>query len=474
MAIAHVSSTTSQNPNNLTNTSLSVTGISTNSSYLNVVDISGVASGTDVNPTMSTPSGWTKVGECLDSTGSAMTWQATYWKFGNGSTSETFSWTNAGQMIAVATVYSGADTTNPIPSYSIAAKTSTNTSYSASVTTSTAGWIRSVFCNRSGHTYSGLADTSRGTVTLSASAAMTVQDSAADVAAGTITRTATGSGNTSVGANSIYVIQPAGSGVTWSLTFTDEVGLAETGTSSLTVAETITDTVGVTDTVSMSLTVGSVAPPSTTAPDFTALVEIAFDDTPTSSDPTYTDVTDYVRAGSIPSMSRGRSNEYDPQAQPGRASVEFLNTDDDFTVGNESSPFHPLRIRRPYRVRMAYDGHVYALWQGFVDEWINTRDETTGVVVMRASDRIARAAGYQLRALVVEEILADGATLYYPLGDASGSISAGEATGNGPNLRILRYGNGIEEGDIAFGTDDTPGPDSGTVVEFTPLYVEGT
>jgi hypothetical protein len=467
VAIAHSSSTTSQNPNNLTNTSLSVTGLSTSSSDLNVVHISGVASGTDINPTMTTPSGWTKLGEALDSSGSAMTWVGVYWKFGNGATSQTFSWSNAGQMIAVASVYTGVDSTTPVPSYQIESKGTTNTSYTVSVTTAQTGWIVSGFANRSGHTFSALADTSRGTVTLSASAAMTVQDSAADVTAGTITRTATGSGNTSVGAEWILLLKPSsGAGVSHTLTLTDDIGMAETGANLLAVVETLTNPVGVTDTMVRTHTVGSTPPPTTTtAADFTAVVEVAFDDTPRSSSPVYTDVAQYVRAASIPTMSRGRSNEFDPQAQAGRARVEFKNTDGRFTVGNGSSPYDPLQIRRPIRFRITYGGNVYPLWQGFVDSWDNGRDETTGIAQVDASDRLARAASVRLKGLVSAEILADSPSAYYTLGDDGQSLTAGDTStvlGNPP----LTIG-GDEANDVAFGVGAAPGPDGGTVVAFT-------
>jgi hypothetical protein len=467
MAIAHSSSTTSQTANTNVNTSLSVTGLSTSSANLNVVHLVGFAEGTDVNPTMTTPSGWTKLGETLETGGlSNTTWSAVYWKFGNGATSQTFSWSNAGQMVAVASVYTGVDATTPIPDYNLEVKGTTNTSYTVSVTTTGAGWIVSGFGNRSGHTFSALADTSRGTATLTSASSIVVQDSAADVSSGSITRTATGSGSTANGAEWVFRLMPdaGGGGVAHTLTITDSVGLAETGESVLGVIETITDTVGLTDSTVRVHTPGSITTP-TTAPDFTALIEIAFDDTPRSSAPVYTDVAEYVRASSIPSMSRGRSNEFDAQAQAGRASLEFVNTDDDLTVGNTSSPFDPLQIRRPFRVRLAYGGNVYPVWAGYVDSWENGRDETTGIVQMQASDRLARAASVRLKGLVSAEILADSPTAYYPLNDDGASLTAGDQStviGNPP----MSIG-GNEDNDVAFGVGAAPGPDAATVVAFT-------
>jgi hypothetical protein len=60
---------TSANPNNTTNTSLAVALGSTTIGDLNVIEISGLANGTTVNPTMTTPAGWTKLLERMDTNG---------------------------------------------------------------------------------------------------------------------------------------------------------------------------------------------------------------------------------------------------------------------------------------------------------------------------------------------------------------------------------------------------------------------
>jgi hypothetical protein len=470
VAVAHVGSATSQTANNQSNTSLSVTLGSTTIGHVNFIDIVAETA-TAVDATFATPSGWTLLGGAFDSGAPALTAAVFYRAFQSGDPSSvTVSWTNTGQAIAVCSGYSGVNTTTPVGEYTIEAKGTTNTSYTVSVTTSATGWIRSGFGNRSGHTWSALADTQRGTVTLASASSIVVQDSAADVASGTITKTATGSGSTGIGAEWAYLIKPSGGGGSaLTLTITDDIGMSETGANLLAVVETMTDPVGVTDTMVRTHTVGGVTPPpSTTAADFTAVVEVAFDDTPRSSAPTYTDVTTYVRAASIPSMSRGRSNEFDPQAQAGRAQVEFKNTDNRFTVGNDSSPYAPLQIRRPIRFRMAYGGSVYPLWQGFIDSWGNGRDETTGVAEVEASDRLARAASVRLKGLVSAEILADSPSAHYTLGDDGESLTAGDQStvlGNPP----LTIG-GDEANAVDFGVGAAPGPDGGTVVSFT---VEG-
>jgi len=198
--------------------------------------------------------------------------------------------------------------------------------------------------------------------------------------------------------------------------------------------------------------------------DFTFTVEVATGDTPKTASPSYTDLSTYVRAGAGVSVTRGRSNEFDAQAQPGRGSWEFRNTDARFTVGNSSSPYAPVQIRRPCRVRVTYSATTYPLWAGFIDSWGNAREETSGVARVEASDRLARA-GVKLPAALAAEILLDSPTAFYPLGDSFGSTTAGDATGAAvPVLSVSQVGSG---GSLDFGSGEAPGPDDGTVVAFT-------
>lgn len=205
-------------------------------------------------------------------------------------------------------------------------------------------------------------------------------------------------------------------------------------------------------------------PPGVSLADFTVGVEIAPADTPRTASPTYVDVTSYVRASAGVSLTAGRSNEFDPQAQPGTASFELRNTDARFTVGNAASPYAPVQIRRPCRVRVTHGGVVYPLWQGFVDSWGNGRDGTVGVTRVKASDRLARA-GMKLPAALLADMLADSPSFLFPLGDAFGSTRAGDVSGaRVPSLTVTQVGSG---GSLDFGSGTAPGPDEGTVAAFT-------
>lgn len=200
--------------------------------------------------------------------------------------------------------------------------------------------------------------------------------------------------------------------------------------------------------------------------DFTFAFEMATTSTPKTSAPSYTALTTYVMAGEGISLSRGRQSEQTATAQPGRASVKLRNTDNRFTMGNGSSPYAPLQLRRPCRFRVTYSATTYDLWQGFVDDWGNGRDELTGVARLSLSDRLARAAKSELPSAVESAIRADRPALLYTLGEPAGSVAAADTSGNGgPVLDLYRFGSG---GEYEFGLGATFGADSATYASFTP------
>ena len=88
--------------------------------------------------------------------------------------------------------------------------------------------------------------------------------------------------------------------------------------------------------------------------DFVFRLELAAGSTPRTASPSWTDITAYALATTPWALSRGRSNEQDAQAQPGRGSASLLNTDGRFTMGNTGSPYAPLQLRRPCRYRVRY------------------------------------------------------------------------------------------------------------------------
>lgn len=200
--------------------------------------------------------------------------------------------------------------------------------------------------------------------------------------------------------------------------------------------------------------------------DFTIAFEMATSSTPRTSAPSYTALTSYIMAAESITLTRGRQSEQAATAPPGRANATLRNTDARFTMGNGSSPYAPLRLRRPCRYRVTYSATTYDLWQGFVDDWGNKRDQLTGVARLSLSDRLARAAKNGLKNAVTDELLADDPYLLYPLGEDSGALAASDvvAAGAGPVLAIAQTGDG---GSVSFGTELGLGPDDATGVSFT-------
>lgn len=213
MSIAYVGTGFGITANNSNNTQVTINLGSTTAGHINVIILAVQC--TTVNPDVTTPTGWTKVGEVFDGTTPGVL-SAVYWRvFQNGDASSvTFNWTNAGQATGRALAYSGVHATTPIPAdnYAIVEKSLSATSYSTgNVTTTVTGWIVSAFICRSGGTWSATTDTKRGSdsETLNSSAvSMTCQDSNGDVAAGTYSKTATGP-STTVGGQVFLLLQPA-------------------------------------------------------------------------------------------------------------------------------------------------------------------------------------------------------------------------------------------------------------------------
>lgn len=201
-----------------------------------------------------------------------------------------------------------------------------------------------------------------------------------------------------------------------------------------------------------------------TLADFTVKVEIATSSTPSSLSPSFTDLSTYVRAAAGVSASRGRANEYDPQAQPGRAVWEFRNDDARFTVGNSSSPYAPVQLRRPCRVRIRYSATDYPIWSGFVDSIEARRDETRGVAAFGAADRLARSMA-PLPAALVADMLYDSPSYLFPLGESADATTAIDATAHPvAALTVSQVGSG---GTLEFGSVTAPGPDDETAASFT-------
>lgn len=96
-------------------------------------------------------------------------------------------------------------------------------------------------------------------------------------------------------------------------------------------------------------------------------VYIAFDDGPYTANPTWTEVTTYVRSITT---HRGRSSDLD-QFDTGTAQIVLDNRDRRFDPFYTSGPYYPngLTPRRPIRIVGQIGGSTYEVFRGFVAGW---------------------------------------------------------------------------------------------------------
>lgn len=200
------------------------------------------------------------------------------------------------------------------------------------------------------------------------------------------------------------------------------------------------------------------------------VVEIAFDSgylTPAASR-TWTDVSAYVEAQSIVSIVRGRQDQWSAP-QPSRLSLTLDNRDGRFTPENAAGAYYPnVKKGRPIRVRAkpVGAGAYVDRFVGYIDEWpVEWPGDTDAMstVTISATSRQARLGRTaEFKSIVEAEVLYDSPVLYFPLGEPSGSTTAGNiAPGRSEVLAVtpsLAGGSLVFGGGIGPGTDDLGAP----------------
>jgi hypothetical protein len=162
----------------------------------------------------------------------------------------------------------------------------------------------------------------------------------------------------------------------------------------------------------------------------TCKVEIAFQNDPYASSPTWTDVTAYVR-GEV-SVKRGRNYELG-RTDAGTATLALENTDGRFSPLNTSSPYQPYVLPyRPIRIT-AFDGTTtYNIFRGFVERWPQkwTDAGNYGTVDITAVDGFKTVLGKKFGRRYFEQVNADLAEWYFRFNatigrDANSGLSGG-------------------------------------------------
>lgn len=191
-------------------------------------------------------------------------------------------------------------------------------------------------------------------------------------------------------------------------------------------------------------------------------VEISWD-SPDAAAPTWTDVSDKVRATGTPvQTTRGRSDERSDGNTPGTCTLVLDNADGWFTPGNSGSPYFPdvLPWRR-IRVYLASGADV-PLFYGYVTQWQQTwQAPKVPVVQVHAVDSLALLGRRSLRSVLVETVLADAPVAYFPLSEPAEATRALDACGGEPLALTSKPGT---TGTLEFGAGTGPAADEASAV----------
>lgn len=155
----------------------------------------------------------------------------------------------------------------------------------------------------------------------------------------------------------------------------------------------------------------------------------------------WTDITQFVDSHQI---SRGRQHELQ-QFEAGTLQLHLNNQDARFNSWNTSSPYNGFLLpRKLVQVRATWAGTTYYRFTGHVDAWpVEWADPISGFAILHATDAFRlfnladiSSTGYE------KQVLADGATHYWRLGDPVGSTVAIDSAGsdNGFYLNTLALG----------------------------------
>lgn len=197
------------------------------------------------------------------------------------------------------------------------------------------------------------------------------------------------------------------------------------------------------------------------------VVELALTTAPNDPNPVYVDITQWWRSNTPITITRGRQDHLG-EVQPSKLTMTWENSDGRFTPGNVNSPYFPnIKKGRRIRVSQIHDGVTYRRFTGFIDEvpveWADASTKVAAVTIT-ASSRMARLGrGVELRSIVEEEYLLDGPKAYYTLGDAEGSVMAGNSSAT-PRPAMAFAGTGANP---VFGNATGPGTDGLTSVSFS-------
>jgi len=186
----------------------------------------------------------------------------------------------------------------------------------------------------------------------------------------------------------------------------------------------------------VAIAAGEIAGPEATTPPaighmpvITTLV--AFTSDPGAT-PVWTDISDRRLRFTV---NRGRQRELD-RFVAGRLTLTLNNEDRAFDPTYTSSPYYPNVIpMRRLKIQATTGGVTYDIFTGYVDSWNQEyQHPQSATCVVEATDAFKILNGTELLSSAsAETVQASGPTLWWRLGDPSGSTQAAESvTGNYP------------------------------------------
>lgn len=143
------------------------------------------------------------------------------------------------------------------------------------------------------------------------------------------------------------------------------------------------------------------------------------------------DITGYMRNRAY-TLKRGWSDENDEDnVQPAELQFDLDNKSGEFTLG--AANFNGITKDKRVRLSVTVGGTTYRRCVGYAVDWPTKWESALAnmaIASLTAVDRLARLNRRKLRSITEHEILLDAPAAYYTLGEAVGSTSAGDTSGN--------------------------------------------
>lgn len=143
----------------------------------------------------------------------------------------------------------------------------------------------------------------------------------------------------------------------------------------------------------------------------------------------WTDITAFV-----PNAAGGRGRQHElQQFEAGTLTLSKVRNDDGrFNPWNTAGPYYGKIVPMvPVQVRATWAGVTYKLFTGFVWSWAPKWDDVASQMIdIEAADAFRILAGAALVSLAYQDqVIADGASNFWPLSDAPGSTTAAPLAG---------------------------------------------